>query len=99
MIDNAVDCGARGSTGASREMELLQEIQRLELKLRDAEENALEMSARCEEAEALRQEAENAVLKMSLRCEEAEKMRSECAHAHIRTSFSLRGSRENEVRM
>jgi hypothetical protein len=79
MIDNAVD-GARGSAGASCEMELLQEIQRLELKLRDAEENALEMSARCEEAEALRQEAENAVLKMSLRCEEAEKMRSECEH-------------------
>ena len=81
MIDNAVDGGARGSTGASREMELLQEIQRLELKLRDAEENALEMSAHCEEAEALRQEAENAVLKMSARCEEAEKMRSECEHA------------------
>ena len=79
MIDNAVD-GARGSAGASCEMELLQESQRLELKLRDAEENALEMSARCEEAEALRQEAENAVLKMSLRCEEAEKMRSECEH-------------------
>jgi dsDNA-specific endonuclease/ATPase MutS2 len=80
MIDNAVDGGARGSAGASCEMELLQESQRLELKLRDAEENALEMSARCEEAEALRQEAENAVLKMSARCEEAEKMRSECEH-------------------
>ena len=44
MIDNAVDGGARGSTGASREMELLQEIQRLELKLRDADENDLEMN-------------------------------------------------------
>ena len=44
MIDNAVDGGARGSTEASREMELLQEIQRLELKLRDADENDLEMN-------------------------------------------------------
>ena len=54
-------------------MELLLEIQKRDSKL-------LEMSARCEEAEALRQEAENAVLNMSARCEEAEKMRSECEH-------------------
>ncbi len=38
MIDSAIDGGARGGVGASNEMELLQEIQRLELKLRDAEE-------------------------------------------------------------
>ncbi len=80
MIDSAIDGGARGSLGASNEMELLQEIQRLELKVRDAEEYALEKSVRCQDAEALRQEVENAVLKMSVRCEEAKKMRSECEH-------------------
>jgi uncharacterized small protein (DUF1192 family) len=80
MIDSAIDGGARGSVGASNEMELLQEIQRLELKVRDAEEYALEKSVRCQDPEALRQEAENAVLKMSVRCEEAKKMRSECEH-------------------
>jgi hypothetical protein len=54
MIDRAVDGGARGGAGASNEMELFQEIQRLEHKLRDAEEYALEKSVRCQNAEALR---------------------------------------------
>jgi hypothetical protein len=80
MVDSAGNGGAGGGVGATNEMELLQEIQRLELKVRDAEEYALEKSVRCQDAEALRQEAENAVLKMSVRCEEAEKMRSECEH-------------------
>jgi uncharacterized small protein (DUF1192 family) len=80
MIDSAIDGGARGSLGASNEMELLQEIQRLELKVRDAEEYALEQSVRCKDAETSRQEAENAVLQMNVRCEEADKMRSECEH-------------------
>ena len=79
-LDEIAEGDVPQGNGAGNEMELLQEIQRLELKLRDADENALEMSARCEEAEALRQEAENAVLKMSARCEEAEKLRSECVH-------------------
>ncbi len=61
MIDSAIDGGAKGGVGASNELELLQEIQRLDLKVRDAEEYALEKSVRCQDAEALRQEAENAV--------------------------------------
>ena len=79
-LDEIAEGDVPQGNGAGNEMELLQEIQRLELKLRDADENALEINARCEEAEALRQEAENAVLKMSARCEEAEKLRTECVH-------------------
>ena len=59
-LDEIAEGDVPQGNGAGNEMELLQEIQRLELKLRDADENALEMCARCEEAEALRQEAENA---------------------------------------
>ena len=74
VATSALDEIAEGDVdGAGNELELLQEIQQRDRKM-------LEMSARCQEAEALRQEAENAVLKMSARCEEAEKLRSECVH-------------------
>ena len=66
----------KGSADGRRQMECLQEIQELRLRLQ-------EMSTKCAEQEALRLEAQNAALEARMQSEEADMLRQEAEFAAI----------------